>query len=157
MYLIYLHLRQLQLKVKFCNQIRVTAKSDSLGIPSPLAESPLWEACCGAQNLHNSGRTFLVLLFSFLGHSPGGCGIWFYHDCVTPTAWLQLLWTWSTKATSNANPYWCTELQVHKHLTLTRKVEVEQRLEDIWLVSTAVSYQKLNTISRAETLPSRFC
>ena len=39
-------------------------KSDSLGIPSSFANCPGWEAWCEAQNLHNSGRTFLVLLLS---------------------------------------------------------------------------------------------
>ena len=42
------------------------SKSDSLGIPSPFAGSSGWEAWCGVQNLHNSGRTSLVLLFSSL-------------------------------------------------------------------------------------------
>ena len=42
------------------------SKSDSLGIPSPFAGSLGWEAWCGVQNLHNSGRTSLVLLFSSL-------------------------------------------------------------------------------------------
>ena len=40
--------------------------SDSLGIRSPFVGSPGWEACCGVQNLHNSWRTSLVLLFSSL-------------------------------------------------------------------------------------------
>ena len=39
------------------------SKSDSLGIPSPFVGSPVWEACYGAQNLHNSGRTSAVQLF----------------------------------------------------------------------------------------------
>ena len=42
------------------------AKSSSLGIPMTSAGSPSWEACCGAQNLHNTGRTSLVELFSIL-------------------------------------------------------------------------------------------
>ena len=41
------------------------SKTDSLGISSPFAGSPGWEACHGAQNLHNCGRTS-VLLFSSL-------------------------------------------------------------------------------------------
>ena len=40
------------------------SKSESLGIPSPCAGYPGWVA--GAQNLHNSVRTSLVLLFSSL-------------------------------------------------------------------------------------------
>ena len=42
------------------------SRSDSLGIPSPFVGSPGWEAWYGVQNLHNSGRTSLVLLFSSL-------------------------------------------------------------------------------------------
>ena len=42
------------------------SKSDCLRIPSPFVESPGWEAWRGVQNLHNSGRTSLVLLFSSL-------------------------------------------------------------------------------------------
>ena len=45
---------------------RWPAKSSSLGIPMTSAGSPSWEACCGAQNLHNTGRTSLVELFSIL-------------------------------------------------------------------------------------------
>ena len=41
-------------------------KSDSLGIPSPLVGYTGCEAWCGSQNLHNSGRISLVLLFSSL-------------------------------------------------------------------------------------------
>ena len=37
------------------------SRSDSLGIPSPFVRSPGCEACCGVQNLHNSGRTPLEL------------------------------------------------------------------------------------------------
>jgi len=43
-----------------------TSSPDSLGIPSPFVRSPGWEAWCGVQNLHNSERTSLVLLFSSL-------------------------------------------------------------------------------------------
>ena len=41
-------------------------KSDSLGIPSPFPRLPGWGARHEAQNLHNSGRISLVLLFSSL-------------------------------------------------------------------------------------------
>lgn len=41
-------------------------KSDFLGIPSLFAESLSWEVWCGAQNLYNSTRISLVLLFSSL-------------------------------------------------------------------------------------------
>lgn len=37
-----------------------------MGIPSPFASSSGWEAWCSVQNLHNSRRTSLVLLFSSL-------------------------------------------------------------------------------------------
>ena len=42
------------------------SKSDFLEIPSLFARSPGWKARCGAQNLHNSGGTSSVLLFSSL-------------------------------------------------------------------------------------------
>ena len=42
---------------------RCSSKSDSLGIPSPFAGSPAWEAWRGVQKLHNSGRTSLALFF----------------------------------------------------------------------------------------------
>ena len=42
------------------------SRSDSLGIPSPSVRPPGWEAWHEVQNLHNSGRTSLVLLFSSL-------------------------------------------------------------------------------------------
>ena len=38
----------------------------SLGVPSSFVRSPVWEDWCGIQNLHNSMRTSLVLLFSSL-------------------------------------------------------------------------------------------
>ena len=51
------------------------SRSDSLGIPSPFVGSPGWGAWCRALNLHNSGRTFLVLLFSSLWMThPVGMG-----------------------------------------------------------------------------------
>ena len=64
----------------------------------PFTRSPGWEAWHQAQNLHNSGRTSLALLFSgFVGHPPGRYGIWFYRDCTPPTISLGLLclWMWS--------------------------------------------------------------
>ena len=42
------------------------SRSDSLGIPSPFVGSAGWQAWRGVQNLHNSGKTSLVLLFSSL-------------------------------------------------------------------------------------------
>ena len=42
------------------------SRSDSPGIPSPFVGSPGWGAWCRVLNLHNSGRTSLVLLFSSL-------------------------------------------------------------------------------------------
>jgi len=42
------------------------SRPDSLGILSPFVGSPGWEAWGGVQNLYNSGRTSLVLLFSSL-------------------------------------------------------------------------------------------
>ena len=42
------------------------ARSDCMGIPSPFIRSPGWETWGEVQNLCNSGRTSLVLLFSSL-------------------------------------------------------------------------------------------
>ena len=56
------------------------SRSDSLGIPSPFVRAPGWEASRGAQNLHNSGKTSLVLLFS---------GLW-----VTHLAGMGLILLW---------------------------------------------------------------
>ena len=52
---------------------RWPSRPDSLGIPSPFVRSPGWEAWHGVQNLYNSVRTSLVLLFSSLWvtHSVG--------------------------------------------------------------------------------------
>ena len=42
------------------------SRSDSLEIPSPFVRSPGWEAWHGIQNLCNTGKTSLALLFSSL-------------------------------------------------------------------------------------------
>ena len=42
------------------------SRSDSLGMASSVVRSPGWEARHGAQNLHSSRRTALILLFSSL-------------------------------------------------------------------------------------------
>ena len=46
----------------------LASRSDSLGLPfvGPFVRSPGWESCHGVQNLHNSGKTSLVVLFSRL-------------------------------------------------------------------------------------------
>ena len=60
---------------KSCNQIPLAFKVNSLGIPSPFVRSPSWKAWRGVQNLHNSGRSSLVLLFSSLWvMHPAGMG-----------------------------------------------------------------------------------
>ena len=51
---------------KFYNQIPLVFKVRFPGIPSPFVGSPVREAWHGVQNLHNSGSTSLVLLFSSL-------------------------------------------------------------------------------------------
>ena len=43
-----------------------SSRSDSLGLPRPFFGSPSWENWHGVQNLNNSGRTSLILLFSCL-------------------------------------------------------------------------------------------
>ena len=77
-----------------CNQISLAFKVRFLGKSQSLCWIPRLEAWYGVQNLHNSGRTSLVLLFSSIS---GGYGIWFYHDCAPPTIllWFLLcLWMW---------------------------------------------------------------
>ena len=74
-----------------------SSRSDVMGIPSPFASSSGWEAWCSVQNLHNSRRTSLVLLFSslwvtylagigfdFIVISPlllSHCGFFFVFEC----------------------------------------------------------------------------
>ena len=59
---------------KSCSQIPLDFKVWFPGIPSPFVRSPGWEAWRGAQDLHNSGRTSLVLLsFSLWVTHPAGC------------------------------------------------------------------------------------
>ena len=54
------------------------SKPDSLGILSPFVRSPVWKNWCMAQNLHNNGRTSLVLFFSSLWLAyPVGIGFGF--------------------------------------------------------------------------------
>ena len=43
-----------------------SSRSDFLGIPRPFVRSPCWEVWCEVPNLHNIGRTSLLLLFSNL-------------------------------------------------------------------------------------------
>ena len=71
------------------------AKSDSMGIPRHFAGSPGWEAWCRVQNLHNSGRAYLVLLLPTLwvAHSED-YGIWFDFDCIPPVSLWLLLCLW---------------------------------------------------------------
>ena len=45
---------------KFCNQIPLAFKVNSLGVLSPFARSPGWEICFGAYNFCNSVRTSLI-------------------------------------------------------------------------------------------------
>ena len=81
--------------IKFC----CASRSDSLGIPSLFVRFPGWEAWHGVQNLHNRGRTSLVLLFSSLWAThpldmgfdfivivpilPSYCGFFFVFGCST--------------------------------------------------------------------------
>ena len=82
---------------KSYNQILLGCTDNSLGSLSLFVGSPGWEIWCGIQNLHNSGRTSLVLLFSSLWVThPAGMGFDFYCDCAPPTNFLRLfcLWMW---------------------------------------------------------------
>ena len=70
------------------------SKSDSWGIPSPIAGSPSWEARCEAQNGHNSGRLSLVLLFSSLWVTHlAGLG-WDFIMSAPLLLSLLCLWKW---------------------------------------------------------------
>ena len=74
------------------------SRSVSVGIPSPFARYPGWEAWHGSQNLHNSRRTSLVLLSSSLWVThPTSMGFDFMVTAALLTILLQLLlclWTW---------------------------------------------------------------
>ena len=48
---------------------------------------PFWDP----QNLHNSGRTSLVLFSPVCGSPTGWYVIWFYHACTLPTISLWLI------------------------------------------------------------------
>ena len=54
----------------YCGRLLIKShwpsRSDSLGMASSFVRSPGWEAWHGVQNLHNSRRTALILLFSSL-------------------------------------------------------------------------------------------
>ena len=60
---------------KTYNQIPPALKARFPGDSQSLCQIARLEACCGVQNLHNSGRTSLVLLFSSLWVTyPAGMG-----------------------------------------------------------------------------------
>ena len=61
---------------------RRPSRSDSLVIPSPFVRYLGWEAWRGVQNLHNSGRTSLVLLFS---------GLWVTHPVGTGFDFIMIV------------------------------------------------------------------
>ena len=68
------------------------SRSDSLGIPSPFDGFLVWEAWSGVQNLHNSGKTSLVLLFSSLWVTHVvSMGFDFIMICTLPNISLRLL------------------------------------------------------------------
>ena len=70
-----------------CNQIQLTFKVIFPGDFSPFDGSSGCEAWCGAQNLHNSGRTSLVLLFSNLWVIyPVGVGLGFIMIAASPAS-----------------------------------------------------------------------
>ena len=81
---------------KFCNQIPLSFRSDSLGIPSLFAGSPrLGRLMWGIEPSQKSKNFLGIIVLQFLGHPPNGYGIWFYRD-FAPTS-LQLLlcpWMW---------------------------------------------------------------
>ena len=67
---------------KSYNQIPLAFRSDSLESPSSFVRSLGLEAWHGIQNLHNSGRTSLVLLFSSL---------WVTHPMVTGLDFIVIM------------------------------------------------------------------
>ena len=75
---------------KCCNQILVTFK-DFLGISkSSLPGIPrLGTLPWGSEPSQEWENFFGIIIFHFVGHPPGGYGIWFYHDCAPPKILLR--------------------------------------------------------------------
>ena len=72
------------------------SRSDSLGISSPFCQIPrLGCLMLGSEPSQQWENFFGIIVLRFVGHSPGGYGIWFYHDCAPPTIFLQLLCHWA--------------------------------------------------------------
>ena len=74
------------------------SRSNSLGIPSPFVRFPGWEAWHRVQNLHNSGRSYLVLFFSSLWLPTWQeWDLIFNHEYAPPIVlmgFLLRLWMW---------------------------------------------------------------
>ena len=86
------------------------SKAGSLEVPSPFARYPVWEAWREAQNLHNSGRTSLVVLFSsswvtylvgvgldfilFVPLLPSHCSFFFVFGCGISFWWVPASSCW---------------------------------------------------------------
>ena len=74
-------------------KVRVPGDSQSLcWVPS--LRSLIW----GSEPSQQWENFFGVIVLQLVGHSPNGCGIWFYHDCAPPSVLLHLLlclWTWA--------------------------------------------------------------
>ena len=59
---------------KSYNQIPLSSKPDSMGVPSPFVGSPGWEVWCEVQNLHSSWITLLLLFSRLFVTHPVGMG-----------------------------------------------------------------------------------
>ena len=77
---------------KYCNQILVTFKVRFPGDSQVLFWIPrLGTLTWGSEPSQQWANFFGIIIFHFVGHPPGGYGIWFYCDCGPPNILLRFL------------------------------------------------------------------
>ena len=83
---------------KSCNQIPLAFKVRFPGDSQSFCQIPrLGSLTWGWEPSQQWENFFGIIVLQFVGHPPGGYGIWFYCDCAPPTILLQFLlclWTW---------------------------------------------------------------
>ena len=83
---------------KFYNQILLHFKSRFPGNSQSLCGiSKVGSLTWGSEPSQWWEIFFCIIVLQFVGHTPSGYEIWFYHHCVPPTILLQLIlcrWTW---------------------------------------------------------------
>ena len=82
---------------KSCNQILLAFKVRFPGDSQTLCWVPrLGSLTWGSRPSQQWENLSDITVLQFLGHPPGGYGIWFYSDCAPPAVllWLLCLWTW---------------------------------------------------------------